>query len=270
MTPARIELLALDVDGTLADTTGLVRERTIAAVAAARQAGVHVVVATGRPWMVAERTVGTLGVAGWAVCSNGSMTVCVDDGSVVRNVFLRDGLAGRLVPQLRAELPGIGFALEFEAGAKAEPGWDRRLPPGVPLGRPVEDVLTLIPERGAVRKIIAFHDDYDHDIAGLAARLRAAVDGDVTVQHSGLAFCEIGVAGVDKSVAVAELAASLGVHRANVVAFGDEVNDAELLAWAGHGVAMANAADPAIAAADEVTASNDDDGVAVWLERHLR
>lgn len=269
MTPERIALLALDVDGTLADPGGVVRPRTIAAVAAAAAAGVHIVVATGRPWMVAERTVGTLGSARWAVCSNGAMTVRVDDGSVVRNVFLRDGMAADLVPRLRDELPGIGFALEFEAGAKSEPGWDRRLPPGVPIGRPVDDILTLIPERGAVRKIIAFHDDYDDDIAGLATRLRSAVDGDVTVQHSGLAFCEIGVAGVDKSVAVAELAASLGVDRSGVVAFGDEVNDAELLAWAGHGVAMANAADAAKSAADELAASNDDDGVALWLEQRF-
>lgn len=269
MIPERVELLALDVDGTLADPTGVVRPRTVAAVAAARDRGMHVVVATGRPWLVAERTVGDLGVAGWAVCSNGAITVRVDDGSVVRNVFLPDGLAGDLLPRLRAELPGIGFALEFEAGAKSEPGWERRLPAGVPIGRPVDDVLTLVSARGAVRKIIAFHDDYDDDIAALAARLRCAVDGTVAVQHSGLAFCEIGVPGVDKAVAVAELAASLGVDRAAVVAFGDEVNDAELLGWAGHGVAMANAADAAKAVADEVTASNDDDGVAAWLERHL-
>ncbi len=45
-----------------------------------------------------------------------------------------------LIPRLRDEIAGIGFALEFEAGAKSEPGWDRRLPPGVPLGRPVDDV----------------------------------------------------------------------------------------------------------------------------------
>jgi hydroxymethylpyrimidine pyrophosphatase-like HAD family hydrolase len=262
-------LLALDVDGTLADPAGVVRERTRAAVAAASAAGMFVVVATGRPWLVAERTVAELGVAGWAVCSNGAMTVRVDDGAVLRNVFLPDDLAPRLLPLLRDDLPGIGFALEFERGAKAEAGWARRLPPGVPLGPPVDDVLTLVPERGRVRKIIAFHDDHDHDIAGLAVRLRAAAGMGVLVQHSGLAFCEIGMPGVDKAVAVAELCASLGVERSEVVAFGDEVNDAELLTWAGHGVAMANAADAARAAADEVTLSNDADGVAHWIETNL-
>ncbi|RRO81582.1 HAD family hydrolase, partial [Corynebacterium bovis] len=53
----------------------------------------------------------------------------------------------------------------------------------------------------------------------------------------------------------------------HVVAFGDMANDLEMIAWAGHGVAMGNAIPALKDAADEVTASNDDDGVARVLER---
>ena len=54
-----------------------------------------------------------------------------------------------------------------------------------------------------------------------------------------------------------------------MVAFGDELNDVEMIAWAGHGVAMGNAADVAKDAADEIAPTNDEDGVAVVLERLL-
>ena len=65
----------------------------------------------------------------------------------------------------------------------------------------------------------------------------------------------------------AELCEELGVERSDVTAFGDQLNDLPMLAWAGYGVAVANAHPDVIDVADEVTASNDEDGVALALER---
>ena len=261
------KLVALDVDGTLADPDGVIRPRTLAAVAAVRAAGSEVVVATGRPWRIAERTIGEIGGVGWAVCSNGSMAVRLDPHEVVRNVFLPAETPRRVVSSLRDALPGVRFAFEFEFGAKSEPGWQERLPPGVPIGRYVDDVLSLLDsDRGPVRKVIAFHDDYDHRIADLAALLSDHVGPDFHVGASGLPFAEIGMPGVDKSVALAEICDRLGIGATDVLAFGDEANDAEMLAWAGTGVAMGNATEPARAAADLVVESNADDGVARHLE----
>jgi hypothetical protein len=73
--------------------------------------------------------------------------------------------------------------------------------------------------------------------------------------------------GVAKEVALARLAAERGIDPSEVVAFGDQLTDVGMLAWAGLGVAVANAHAAAVDAADEVTASNDDDGVALVLER---
>jgi hydroxymethylpyrimidine pyrophosphatase-like HAD family hydrolase len=66
---------------------------------------------------------------------------------------------------------------------------------------------------------------------------------------------------------VAEVARRLEVAAADVVAFGDMPNDLEMLRWAGHGVAMGNAHPALLEIADEVTATNADDGLAVVLER---
>jgi len=74
---------------------------------------------------------------------------------------------------------------------------------------------------------------------------------------------------VTKASGLAALAAEHGVEPGEVVAFGDMPNDLPMLAWAGHAVAVANAHPEVLAAADEVTAGNDADGVALVLERWI-
>ena len=84
---------------------------------------------------------------------------------------------------------------------------------------------------------------------------------------TGDTFVEVIAAGVGKEAALAELAGERRLSSVQVVAFGDQLTDAGMLRWAGLGVAVANGTDFALEAADEVTASNDDDGVAIVLER---
>jgi hydroxymethylpyrimidine pyrophosphatase-like HAD family hydrolase len=93
----------------------------------------------------------------------------------------------------------------------------------------------------------------------------AGVDAVVTTSSADL--LEIAGPGVSKAVALAELAAGRGVVAADVIAFGDMPNDLPMFAWAGYAVAVANAHPEVLAAADEITVSNDEDGVAIVLER---
>lgn len=97
----------------------------------------------------------------------------------------------------------------------------------------------------------------------LLAELRALNLGGFAMTHSGAPFLEVLAEGVSKAWGLEQLCARLGVRREEVLAFGDAPNDAEMLAWAGHGVAVANAEPEALEAADEVTLSNAEDGVAV-------
>jgi hydroxymethylpyrimidine pyrophosphatase-like HAD family hydrolase len=94
------------------------------------------------------------------------------------------------------------------------------------------------------------------------------LDGSVAVTSSSTeALLEMSARGVTKASALAALADRAGIPSADVVAFGDMPNDLPMLAWAGRAVAVANAHPEVLALADEVTASNDEDGVAVVLER---
>jgi len=97
------------------------------------------------------------------------------------------------------------------------------------------------------------------DIAGESA----------VVTYSGETLLEVSGAGVSKASTLAALCEERGVDSHGVLAFGDMPNDIPMLGWAGLGVAVANAHPGVLAVADEVTASNDDDGVALIIEREF-
>jgi hydroxymethylpyrimidine pyrophosphatase-like HAD family hydrolase len=114
---------------------------------------------------------------------------------------------------------------------------------------------------------MVFHDEFAaHELLGLLPTL---LDTHVSVTHMGADCVEIGPAGIDKAIGLAWLCDRLGLDAAQVMAFGDEFNDHEMLRWAGHSVAVATAHEATKSLCDEVTLSGDDDGVAVVIERLL-
>jgi hydroxymethylpyrimidine pyrophosphatase-like HAD family hydrolase len=168
------------------------------------------------------------------------------------------------VRELRARLPGILFAVERDAFAH-EPGfsaWDFTPPPGTRVAS-AEELLERPPT-----KLILRHAG--HEVEALAAVARELAGRRASVSVSGEWVVEVSAAGVNKAAALAELCEELGIDASEVVAFGDQLNDLPMLSWAGHGVAVANAHPEVIEVADEVTAANDEDGVALVLERLVR
>ena len=129
----------------------------------------------------------------------------------------------------------------------------------------VDAVHALIAEPAV--KLMLRHTEHSPDV--LVSRARAACGHLAEFSHSSAAdtLLEISAAGVSKASALARLCESRGIDRSDVIAFGDMPNDLPMLAWAGYSVAVANAHPDVRAAADEVTASNDESGVALVLER---
>ena len=263
---AHLRLVATDLDGTVIRTDGTVSDRTRSAFAGAEQAGVAVVLVTGRPqrWMrtIAEDT----GHRGMAILSNGAVVYDLHEERVIDEHPLEPEAAAEVVAALRAELPGLVFAVERGSRFGHEPAWVPRV--AMPADVLVAGVDDLLGE--PMLKLLARHDELSGD--ELVARARAVVGHAATVTHSGFStvgMLEISGPGVTKASALARLAADLGTGPEGTVAFGDMPNDLPMLAWAGHAVAVANAHPEVRAVADEVTASNDDDGVALVVERLL-
>jgi Cof subfamily protein (haloacid dehalogenase superfamily) len=257
-----IRLVASDLDGTLLLPDETVSERTRAALAAAREAGITVVLVSGRPPRSLGPIAGRIGVGGIAICANGAVIWDLDTGTMVDSAPLAGELARRLVHGLREAIPGALFAVELEGSFGREAGWSDGLvaaPPDVLEA----DALELI--TGPVTKLLVRHPTME--FAEVAERARRVVGDDAVVTWAGLRLVEISAAGVTKASALERLCRRLGIAANEVVAVGDMPNDLAMLAWAGTAVAVANADQSVLQAADEVTASNTDDGVALLLER---
>jgi HAD superfamily hydrolase (TIGR01484 family) len=262
MTPT---VIATDLDGTIVRSDGTISARTKAALATATDAGVLLVIATGRPprWLpgIAEAT----GHHGLAICANGAIVFDLETDQVIDSRPLSAADVPVLIARLRAAVPGIAFALErvdgqFAHEADYHPRWEPE--PATIVGDLDGTVLTA-----PVSKLLARREGMGSD--ELTELARGAVDESVaSLTHSSIdGLLEISALGVTKASTLAAVLAARGLGPEAVVAFGDMPNDLEMLLWAGRGVAVANAHPDVLAVADEVTASNDDDGVALVLER---
>lgn len=263
-----ITAIATDLDGTLLRSDGSVSPRTRDAVLAAEAAGLTVVIATGRPPRWISPVVEQLGERGLVVCANGAAVYDPARHELVERTELDPAVAESIVDDLERELPdavvgvekGFEFALDegiHSAGLDLRGSWKLE---GLQTG-PIRSFLT-----GPVLKLIVRLPEPVP--AGTADRVQLMVGERATVTHSiSESFLELSHPGVHKAVTVERLLLRSGIEPGQVAAFGDMPNDIELIRWAGLGVAVANAHDRVKAVADEVTASNDDDGVALVVER---
>jgi len=259
-------LLALDVDGTLLTSNGALTTRTRDALHAADRAGWYVVVVTGRPIQYAWPVVHELGVGEYVVAANGATVGEVASGAILYQASLpgRDVLVA--VAAARAVVEDLRLAITTPDGVRVEGGYDRIAPLSKRDAVVVGDASPRPDD--TVHSALLFV--VGADATTLVNRVAPVLPPEVHVAPSGLpGSVELTAPGVNKGSGLAHLCERLGIERGQVVAFGDGLNDHELLVWAGRGVAMGNAAAETKALADEVTTSSDDDGVAVVVERLL-
>jgi Cof subfamily protein (haloacid dehalogenase superfamily) len=271
---ARPRLIATDLDGTLLRDDKSVSPRTVAALAAAEAAGIEVFFVTGRParWMdvVSEHVHGH----GLAICGNGAAVVDLHGSPgahrfvKVRELARDNALA--TVRLLREAAPGTVYAIEQTYGFNQEPDYPKLHMEVPDVLLPAEELLGPdgpLPDE-PVLKILAYHPDIDPDAFLTLARLAVGDRANVT-RSSPSALLEISGPGVSKASTLALCCAERGISHEEVVAFGDMPNDVEMLTWAGRSYAMGNAHPDVIAAASGQTVANNDDGVAVVIERLL-
>ncbi|MET9441451.1 HAD family hydrolase [Streptomyces sp. NPDC006610] len=265
-------LIATDLDGTLLRDDKSVSPRTVAALAAAERAGIEVFFVTGRParWMdvVSDHVHGH----GLAICGNGAAVVDLHGGPgahrfvKVRELARENALDA--VRLLREAAPGTVYAVEQTYGFHQEPDYPRLHMERPDVCAPAEELLG--PGAPAadepVLKILAYHPAIDPDAFLTLARLALGDRANVT-RSSPSALLEISGPGVSKASTLALCCAERGISHEEVVAFGDMPNDLEMLTWAGRSYAMGNAHPDVLAAASGRTVANNDDGVAVVIER---
>lgn len=262
--------IATDLDGTLLRTDKTVSARTRAAIDAAEDAGMLFIVATGRPPRWIEPVVEQIGHRGLVVCANGASVFDPASGLLVQRTDLDPDTVRSIIDDVEAAHPraviGVEQGMAFAADTSIEHSDFALLESWKLQGMRVGPIRSFL-DQPVTKLIVRLPDDSP---LGVAAAVQALVGDRALVTHSTTeSFLELSHPSVHKASTVERLLGEAGIAPAETVAFGDMPNDLELIRWAGLGVAVANGHERLQAEADEVTASNDDDGVALVIERLL-
>ncbi len=257
-------LVASDIDGTLIRTDGTLSPRTIEVLDQLYSRGVPTVLVTGRPVRWLRQLYDQMAEPLPAVCANGAVVYDPDTDEVLRAAPLDVDLLLDVTKRLREAVPDVALAVEVEDGRsfwyeEAWPlRWDGEHQSVRVLSTPEE--LVSAPAVKLLARSVSSDPDSFYE---LVSRTLGGVAE--TTHSSSTALVEISATGVTKAAGLAWLCEREGFTAADVVAFGDMPNDVPMLTWVGHAVAMGNAHPAVVEVADEVTATNDEDGVAAYL-----
>ncbi|WP_420439335.1 HAD family hydrolase [Candidatus Poriferisodalis sp.] len=262
-------LAAFDIDGTLITRRGALADRTATALGALAEAGVITALATGRPWPQTESVLRRAPTLSYAVCLNGAVVMDAAAGERIADRSMTHFEAIEAAEIARKLLPDVSLGLDMADGRHF---WEHRFAPQMPADLIADlSVARVADAVGAVDGPVLTWLVHVPDVDTLAIvnELEPYMPLGTEIRPSGLDMAEIAAAGVSKSAGLKIVCQRYGINASDVVVFGDGLNDVDMLRWAGHGVAMSNAADMVRDAADAVAPSNDDDGVAVVVEAML-
>ncbi len=260
-------LVGLDIDGTILLQDETLSPGVVDTVAAVRDAGFEVMLATGRSWMATRRYVEQLGLtADYAVCSNGAV-IMRRDGDDWERWHVETFDPSTVLGLLSERLPEARYMVELASGQRLytaelddwtldggrEVGFDEL------SGQQVSRVVVVSPQ---------------HDEADFQRLVAEAGLNEVSYAIGWTAWLDIAPQGVDKGTALERVRAQLAVPREDVFVAGDGRNDVGMFAWAlaggGRAVAMGQAPDEVRDAAGEITDVVDDGGLATALRTLLR
>jgi Cof subfamily protein (haloacid dehalogenase superfamily) len=265
--PGLPKLIATDLDGTLVHSDDTVSAYTHEVLDRVRAAGIRIVGATGRGPRLTELTRNDIRAADFLVLAQGGWVIDQAENDLLRSARLSGPALAGVLSELEAEVGPLSVMVEAldHDGAPLwgdfDPTW--RYPVVVEPRSRAECLRHDV--------IKAFARSFDHHVDDLLAAAQRIVPPDVaSVTQAGLDYVEICAPDVDKGTGLAVVAEAVGVDPADVLVFGDMPNDLPMFAWAGWSrVAVANAHPAILAVADEVTLTNDEDGVAVYLDKLL-
>lgn len=265
----KYKLLVLDVDGTLLNDEKEITPRTLATLLKVQQMGVHLVLASGRPTygilpLAKKLELGNYG--GYIVSYNGAQVINAKNGEVL----LERRINPEMLPYLEKKARKNGFSIftYTEDRMIADYAnnehilWEARLN-GMEL---IEEPEFSAAVDFAPSKCMLVSDD-EEALVALEEHWKKRLNGALDVFRSEPYFLEVLPCGIDKSTSLGALLSHLDITPEETIVIGDGVCDVSMIQFAGLGIAMGNAQDSVKVCADVVTASNEEDGVALAVEK---
>jgi Cof subfamily protein (haloacid dehalogenase superfamily) len=270
-----IKMVALDLDGTTFDSTGGISVRTVGTLEDAAAAGVHIVVSTGRSYASLPKHIKDVSGIEYAITSNGAHVNRMNSGEQIYSDFL-DPQAVERVAELKAET-GADMEVFINGKAYVDESYYNDVKEN---GCPYRNAEYVIWSRKPVPDVTALMMEHRHEVENVnlifqtlellaESKPKVCAIGNANVTSSFINNLEIGGPNTSKKTALLWLTDRLGISTDELMCCGDAPNDMAMLELAGIGVAVANAWGGLKDHADYITASNDDDGVALAIEKFV-
>lgn len=261
-----MQALACDLDRTLIGEDAVLRPRTVESIAAARGAGVHFLLVTGRMFQSVRRYALAAGITDPVVCYQGAVVADPVTGEFLRHVPMPEPEAREVIAAIGAVGNTILVYVDDELYVSHEtPESDAYAGFQHLVVHPVGDLLAWLPK--APTKLVVVGDPQELD--RLEVEMKTQFGNRLYISKSLPHFLEFAGPSVNKGSGLDFAAERLCFSRERSVAFGDGENDVDLLDWAGYAVAVANAHPRVLAVADFVCPSVDDEGVAQVIDAFL-
>ena len=265
----KYKLLVLDVDGTLLNDEREISKRTLAALLKVQQMGVRIVLASGRPTyglMPLAKTLELGNYGGFVLSYNGCQIIKAQNGEIL---FERR-INPEMLPYLEKKARKNGFAIfTYHDDTHITDSPDNEYIKNEALLNNLkiikEDEFSTAIDFAPCKCMLV--SDKEKALIGLEQHWEKRLAGTLDAFRSEPYFLEVVPCGVNKANTLGALLEHLGVTREEVIAVGDGVCDVTMLQLAGMGVAMGHSQDSVKVCADYVTASNEEDGVALAVEK---
>lgn len=265
----KYKLLVLDVDGTLLNDEREISKRTLAALLKIQQMGVRIVLASGRPTyglMPLAKTLELGNYGGFVLSYNGCQIIKAQNGEIL---FERR-INPEMLPYLEKKARKNGFAIfTYHDDTLITDSPDNEYIKNEALLNNLkiikEDEFSTAIDFAPCKCMLV--SDKEKALIGLEQHWEKRLAGTLDAFRSEPYFLEVVPCGVNKANTLGALLEHLGVTREEVIAVGDGVCDVTMLQLAGMGVAMGHSQDSVKVCADYVTASNEEDGVALAVEK---
>ena len=263
-----IRLVAFDLDGTILDDQFAISPRVANAIQAAMDAGVYVTIATGRPVAITRPFARQIGVNAPIISLQGGVIYDLGSERSLHKITLPYALACQLMEIERAHpawqvvtylddrmlLTGRRYPDEFYASLLGD---DLVL---------TQDACDMLDGREPDKVLFIIDPP---DAPDILAVLKGVVGAQASVVQSHARFVEVNPLEANKGAALAWLARHFGIAREQVMAVGDQDNDAPMIEWAGVGVAMSNGSPASKAVAEWIAPGIHEDGAAAAIERFV-
>ena len=262
----RYRALAVDLDGTLLHSDDRVTPRSLHALRAAEAAGLRIIVATARWYQLAERVAHEIEARAPVIACAGAQVRRLADKHDLLDLRMPEEFADQLYAALDSRRSIAYVALDEAVLMKVEGEPDRSLLP--------PEVVVVPKLSGATRAaprivLVQGSGATAHVVERLGQRWKDEVRFVESFSSRRKSMLTLTAAGADKGAALSVACADLGISTREVVAFGDAEADIEMFRVAGTSVAMRQASAHVKSMATTVTLGNDEDGVAVAVERLL-